>query len=316
MSLLDELSEQFGLDTNDIARIIWTAPARYKVYEIPKRRGGTRTIAQPSRDLKSIQRFIVDTKLSLLTVHPCATGYIKRKNIRDNAERHQLNRIVLKLDFQNFFPSILVRDWSRFVRSKDYCAPLRSDSEIYARLLFWGAGSAQPKCLSIGAPSSPILSNVLLYDLDQKFSEEAHRLKLAYTRYADDITVSGSSLEDIRAFEKAARKIVRSTKSPKLNFNEDKRGIYLRGQRRMVTGLVITPPGIISIGRQRKRLISSLIHRTLINASDTTTIGQAKGLLGFCIANEPSFVSRMRTKYGNEVIDRILTFRIPERALG
>jgi RNA-directed DNA polymerase len=66
MSIIDELVEHFGLGNSDLARIIETAPARYKVYQIPKRRGGMRTIAQPSRDLKSIQRFIVDTKLAAL----------------------------------------------------------------------------------------------------------------------------------------------------------------------------------------------------------------------------------------------------------
>jgi RNA-directed DNA polymerase len=314
MNLQDELSEHFGLDINDMARIISTAPARYKIYQIPKRRGGTRIIAQPSRDLKSIQRFIVQTKLSNLPVHQSATGYVKRKNILDNARAHQLNRVILKLDFENFFPSILVRDWSIFIKSRQsWCEFLRPDSQLYAKLLFWGIGSTTPRCLSIGAPSSPILSNILLYDLDKKFSEEASKLKLVYTRYADDITVSGSSTEDIRAFEAAARKIVRSTKSPKLRFNEEKRGLYLRGRRRMVTGLVITPIGDISIGRQRKRLISSLIHRSRMSDSDAILLGRLKGLLGFCLANEPSFVSRMRAKYGNEILDRVLSFRIPPR---
>jgi hypothetical protein len=138
MSLIEELSEQFGLAINDIARIIWTAPARYKVYEIPKRRGGMRTIAQPSRDLKSIQRFIVETKLSSLPVHPSATGYIRHRNILDNAQVHQRNRIISKLDFKDFFPSILVRDWSRFVSTKEAAASFREDSALYAKVLFWG----------------------------------------------------------------------------------------------------------------------------------------------------------------------------------
>lgn len=314
MSLVEELADHFGLSVSDMMRIVMTAPARYKVYEIPKRRGGTRVIAQPSRELKSIQRFIVDTRLSSLPIHASATGYVKRRNILQNAEPHQRNKVIRKLDFKEFFPSIRARDWVKFVEAKDVGQSFRTDLERYTRILFWGMMSGAPQCLSIGAPSSPILSNILMYDLDTEFSREAQGLRVTYTRYADDITISGASLEDVRAFEVVTRRIVRTTRSPKLSFNEEKSGTYLRGQRRMVTGLVITPTGEISIGRARKRLISAMLHHVLAGLSDAESMGRLKGLLGFCLANEPSFVSRMRTKYGNDVLNRVLRFRVPVRS--
>jgi hypothetical protein len=159
------------------------------------------------------------------------------------------------------------------------------------------------------------LSNILLYDLDRKFGAAAKRAGVAYTRYADDMTISGARLEDVRAFEVSAREIVSDTQSPRLEFNEEKRGIYLRGQRRLVTGLVITPTEQISIGRARKRLISAMLHRVLLGQSNEQAMGQLKGLLGFCLANEPSFVSRMRVKYGDDLLDRVLSFRVPSRRM-
>jgi hypothetical protein len=266
MSLLDELEDRFGLASSDLKRIIASAPARYKVYQIPKRRGGVRTIAQPSRDLKAMQRFVMDTKFAPLPVHQAARGYVSGASILNNAEPHRHNQVILKLDFKDFFPSILVRDWLHFLKSKEVCEPLRPDSALYSHILFWGKSrrSKTPTCLSIGAPSSPMLSNILLHDLDVKFALAASELTLAYTRYADDITVSGAALENIRKFEIAARRIVKATKSPKLGFNDEKCGIYLRGQRRMVTGLVITPTEDISIGRERKRLISAMLHHVSI----------------------------------------------------
>lgn len=315
MSLIEELVENFGISRSDLTKIIATAPARYKIYHIPKRQGGVRIIAQPSRDLKAIQRYIVNSKLNSLPIHPSAMGYIVGKNILHNAQMHRYNRIILKLDFKQFFPSIHVEDWLRFVRLKSFCKPMRPDLEFYSNILFWGMRSVMPRCLSIGAPSSPILSNILLYDLDDKFNLAAKKRKLIYTRCADDITVSGERLEDIRELEIAVRKIVETTRSPRLEFNEEKRGIYLRGQRRMVTGLVITPTETISIGRGRKRLISAMLHHVVLDRSSDETMGRLKGLLGFCLANEPSFVSRMRHKYGNEVLDRVLKFRVPERLI-
>src|SRR5689334_16570641 len=104
MRLLEELVQHFGLGSEDLSRIIETAPKRYKMYEIPKRRGGTRVIAQPSRELKTIQRYLVETKLNSFPVHPCATGYAPRRNIFANAAAHRHNRVLLKLDFKDFFP--------------------------------------------------------------------------------------------------------------------------------------------------------------------------------------------------------------------
>jgi hypothetical protein len=111
MSLLEEMAIHFRIGRPDLLRIVRTAPARYKQYTIPKRTGGVRTIAQPSRELKALQRYIMATKLSKFSIHQAATGYIKHRNIHYNAECHKHARVILKLDFENFFPSIIVHDW-------------------------------------------------------------------------------------------------------------------------------------------------------------------------------------------------------------
>jgi RNA-directed DNA polymerase len=181
--------------------------------------------------------------------------------------------------------------------------------------MFWGQikKSFKPICLSIGAPTSPMLSNLLLYDLDVELSSLATKLHVAYTRYADDITVSGATLADVVEFERLARKTVKQLRSPRLKFNETKRGLYLKGQRRLVTGLVVTPTESISIGRERKRLISSLLHRSLLGQLDAARRSYLKGMLGFCLANEPTFVERMRLKYGSDAVNAALSFWAPRR---
>src|SRR5687768_1740331 len=108
MSLVQEIVARFGLGARDVARLIDSAPARYKVYDIAKRRGGNRTIAQPAKELKIIQRFIVDNKLTAFKTHRAAMGYVTKRNILDNAMMHRENDAILKLDFANFFPSIHV----------------------------------------------------------------------------------------------------------------------------------------------------------------------------------------------------------------
>ena len=314
MSIAEEIAEHFGLSPWDVARVIVTAPKRYKTFPIPKRSGGVRIIAQPSRELKAFQRFIISSKLAHLPVHPSAMAYVRGRNILENAEAHRHGRAILKLDFTNFFPSILVRDWTKYVRTHEVAAPLLVDLPTYSKLLFWGNGSSVPRCLSIGAPSSPLLSNILMHDFDCKFTELAREKGVAYSRYADDITISGLTIEAVSQFEIEARKLVRQTKSPALRFNDEKRGLYLRGQRRMITGLILTPNGQVSIGRERKRLISAMLHHVSNNTATLEEKARLKGLLGFSISAEPAFIGRMRQKYGSAVVDQSLQYHIPSFA--
>jgi len=266
MSLLDEMAVHFRIAPADLLRIIDTAPARYKQYTIPKRSGGVRTIAQPSREVKLLQRYIMETKLSAFPIHDAATGYIKRRNIFYNAQCHQNARVILKLDFENFFPSIKVNDWTTLLSRHRPEAIERRDLRLYQQLLFWGQQSPIPRCLSIGAPTSPMLSNIILFRLDTLLFRAARNVR--YTRYADDITVSGDSIEAVRNFEDDVVRILPLIRSPALTLNDTKRGIYLKGQKRMVTGLKITPVGAISIGRDRKRLISVMLHKVTLGEAD------------------------------------------------
>ncbi|WP_315717491.1 MULTISPECIES: retron St85 family RNA-directed DNA polymerase [unclassified Bradyrhizobium] len=317
MSLIRELVEEIGLSATAIQRIVLTAPARYKVYNIPKRHGmGSRTIAQPSRELKAIQHYILQKKLTKYKVHDSSMAYVRGRNIRQNAERHAQPSSILKLDFKDFFPSIKVADWERFARRTPILEVEQADIRLYSQIMFWGQQkrSTVPKCLSIGAPTSPALSNILLFDLDVMLNSEAGRIGVVYTRYADDITISAANIDSILSFERFVRRAVKSLKSPKLTFNDDKRGLFKKGQRRLVTGLVMTPNGQISVGRERKRLISSMLHRSLNELLDQKERSRLKGLLGFCIANEPDFLTRMRSKYGDSVIEAALKFHAPKRS--
>jgi RNA-directed DNA polymerase len=316
MSLSLDIIRALGWSGSDIQRIVATAPARYKVYRIPKRHGaGWRVIAQPSRELKAIQRYILYNKLNGYPIHDAAAAYVGGRNIRANAEKHRAANVILKLDFRDFFPSIKVKDWEVYARKIPLQGIDLEDIKLYSRIMFWGEmpRSTTPRCLSIGAPTSPALSNILLYEFDVRLSDEAQKLGVNYTRYADDITASGVTAEAVLRFETMALKTVKSLKSPKLTFNEEKRGLYKKGQRRMVTGLIITPNRQVSIGRERKRLISSMLHKSSHNLLNLLERSHLKGLLGFSVANEPDFLGRLRAKYGSDVIDSALSFRAPSR---
>ena len=306
MTLLELLNVETGASFETLGRIISTAPRRYKVYEIEKRTGGTRTIAHPARELKFIQRIILKNILDKIAASEIATAYIRGRGITYNAKFHVGMPWILKLDFKNFFYSIRPGDWDRVVRRTDELRAFAKDAELFHRILFWGAGDKVPQCLSIGAPTSPSVSNLVCSDLDMWMVEQAKRVDVRVTRYADDITVSGDSPEKLVKFERMLENILKSSKGLKLRLNEKKRGLYGPGDRRMVTGIILTPDGKISIGRERKREISALIHRFSLNSSDQLTTMRAKGLLAFAISVEPTFFETMREKYGEEVISNLM----------
>jgi RNA-directed DNA polymerase len=114
-------------------------------------------------------------------------------------------------------------------------------------------------------------------------------------------------------FELFIRDRLKKSKSPKLTVNEAKRGVFTPGRKKLVTGLVVTPTHAVSIGRERKRMISAMIHKFTLQQLDIAQVGYLKGMLGFAIANEPAVLTRMRAKYGSDVVNQILRTRIPKR---
>lgn len=320
MTLLEILEDHVGLGRSELLARVLVAPRRYKVYEIPKRSGGTRTIAQPARDLKLLQRVLVATVLRALPVHSAATAYQQGRSIRANAAVHKDSNVVLKLDFEEFFPSIKVSDFVRHCRSLDSDLAvqlgLSTDEDMFvaSKLLFWGRGSSEPRCLSIGAPSSPILSNILMNRFDQEIAAAAQKMGVQYTRYADDITLSAANSAAVLQIEAVIERYIQRHRSPTLTLNEVKRGLYTSGQKRMVTGLVITPERKVSLGRHRKRAILSLVHRFKIGLLTPPEIAEIQGLVAFARDVEPTFFQSLQRKYGSHVLSSLTRFRLPGRA--
>ncbi|WCE69636.1 retron St85 family RNA-directed DNA polymerase [Sulfitobacter faviae] len=313
LTLLREIALDTGLSEESVSEIIQDAPRRYKVYPIPKKGGGRRLIAQPARELKPIQRAIVDLVLEQFPVHSTALAYRKGLSIADNARIHSGTWPILKLDFESFFNSISAAAWRRFVSNQEVVSIDRADLALITKALFWGAGQRAPYCLSIGAPSSPLVSNIIMFEFDSNMYHFAKKHGIRYTRYADDITVSAKKVGDLYRFEKHLRAYISRNKTPALTVNEAKRAVYSASQRRLVTGLVLTSDGKVSLGRDRKREISALIHRHSLGQLDEEQLSYLHGMLAFALSSERAFVGRMREKYGGEAITSVLKYRVPRR---
>ncbi len=293
--LVHNLSALSGLSAADIERIIRSAPRRYKVFPIEKRGGGIRIVAQPSRELKLLQRMIVDRVLADLPVHESAHGYVRGRGIKSNALAHSQGRYLLKLDLENFFPSIRPLDLARRLsRVSKISLELEEKRQLYS-LLFWrprGAGMQ----LCIGAPSSPLVSNALMYDVDVAISALTTERGVIYTRYADDMTFSCAEKGVLPELQTLVENVIESSRTPRLRVNRAKTVHISRAQRVVVTGVTINTNTEISLGRERKRLIRSMVHRFQLGELDLEACWKLKGLIAFAHDIEPEFAAKMRAK--------------------
>jgi hypothetical protein len=293
-----------GMSEFDIRQIIATAPSRYKTYTIPKRSGGERIIAQPAREVKFLQRILVDEILSKLPVHSASMAYCEGKSIKDNAAAHVTNNAILKFDFSDFFPSIVSTDWRAYCEMNDIFSD-DCDIDLSANIFFRRRKHGSVLRLAIGAPSSPLLSNIIMNEFDKRVADTVSKDKVSYTRYADDLTFSAKRVGNLSNVERDLRKIIRDIQSPRLRLNEKKTVFATKKYRRVVTGLVLADDGSISLGRDRKRLIRSMLHHYMLGRLNMEQTERLAGLLAFVNAVEPAFVTRLIDKYGDETISNL-----------
>lgn len=176
--------------------------------------------------------------------------------------------------------------------------------------MFWGAGGYRPLCLSIGAPTSPLISNLLMYQFDGVMSNFARANGMVYTRYADDLTLSSAGHLDREVVRNEVAAALAAIDYPKLRLNPSKTKLASKSTSRRVTGLVLANDGSLSIGRERKRRISAMVHHALTGRCDAETLVHLAGLLSFASDVEPTFVDALTRKYGVEAV-RALQLRKP-----
>jgi RNA-directed DNA polymerase len=291
--ILERMAHELGLSVDFIERLARSASHEYKEYQIPKRGGGSRTIHHPSRRLKALQRWILLNVIEGLPVHESALAYRKSKSIMDNARPHAASRYLLRMDFENFFPSITAEDVANYIADRPplFTGWSTRDTEAFSRIV------CRKSHLTIGAPTSPGLSNALCHEMDSQLQAQSAKRGVVYTRYADDLFFSSQSANVLTKFEKDVAKIVRGLAIPaKLKLNSGKtRHSSKRGARR-ITGIVLGSDGRTHVGRELKRKIRALIFR--LNSLDAQSRATLAGLIAYAVGLDPGFMNALIQKYG------------------
>jgi len=298
--IVEQAAKRLALPIPYLLKVATTASYRYKEYTIPKKSGGVRIIHHPAKELKLLQGWLLHGPLAALPVHDAATAYRVGIGIRQNAEKHVSSDYILRVDFQDFFPSLHDRDVASVLETN---RRKMGDSITDVDLFFINRIVCRGSSLTIGAPTSPHLSNTIMFNFDTEWSERARALDVTYTRYADDLYFSTNHPNVLENLLQELRDYLRGQVSPTLRINERKTAFSSRKRRRLMAGLILTSDRKISIGRHRKRVIKGLVMKLMRQQLQAGDIGTLRGWVSYLASVEPSFVFALERKYGVDFSD-------------
>lgn len=305
MSLIEEIKSTFPFSETEIKLLLITAPRRYKEHFIEKRKNrGKRLIAQPTSEVKVLQRWALDKYLSSLPIHESAMAYIKGKNIREHAQLHASNKYLLKLDFENFFPSIQDKDFLKHI--KKHSSIDEVDSKFLSMLFFRAEKNTGKNILSIGAPSSPFISNTILYEFDTKLADFCDQHGATYSRYADDLAISTNSAHLLHSIYEHVEKLCKEINYPKVSLNKTKTVFTSKKYQRQLTGLILSNAGNPSLGRDKKRVIRATAHHYMNAKLDEENINKLRGMLAFSKSIDLTFYRSIRKLLGDDKFNQLM----------
>jgi RNA-directed DNA polymerase len=240
----------------------------YRRFALSKKSGGERIISAPMPRLKRAQYWLLDNVLAKVNCHSAAHGFVNGKSIVTNAAPHCGKAVVINLDLKNFFPSIAYPRVKGVFQALGYGEAVASQfallcSENVADELqidgerFYVGGKARDRVLPQGAPTSPMLTNILCRRLDKRLQGIAAKLGFVYTRYADDLTFSAE-----KPAESLTGRLLRQVhfvlKDEGFTPHPDKQHIMRSSQRQEVTGVVVN--GAPGVARTERRRLRAALH--------------------------------------------------------
>jgi RNA-directed DNA polymerase len=272
----EELSQKFQnlKSIHDIAQLlqvpneyfiyyIYRIPhdSQYKKFRVPKKSGGYRNIHSPNSSLGIVQRKLSQVLYAVYRPRPSVHGFAASRSIITNAKAHVRKKFILNLDIKDFFGSI---NFGR-VRGLFLANPYKLDEKVATIL-------AQICCfdnkLPQGAPTSPVVSNLICSRMDSELQRFSRKYGLFYTRYADDITLSINRDELpnslVSSYKKGFSQVVLGNElraiieSNGFQINDAKVRLACNTQRQEVTGLIVNKT--VNVNRKYIRNIDGALH--------------------------------------------------------
>ena len=242
---LSSIEKDLGYPAKTLYGLSNNLEKHYHNVFIPKSDGTKRKLSVPDLILKNVQRSIADNILAHYPVSKYATAYKVGNNVQKNARPHVNKKKILKLDIEGFFDNII---YSRVKDIVFYEEKFSEPIRILLTMLCYYRES-----LPQGAPTSPAITNIIMYDFDEKIGEYCTEKGVSYTRYCDDMTFSGEfdEKEIITLVKEELRKLG-------LFLKNRKTAVINSTKRQTVTGIVVNEK--LNITKEYKKKIRQEIY--------------------------------------------------------
>lgn len=249
-----------GLGPAELKKIWYYRGRMYRHFSIAKGPNKVRMISAPDERLKFLQRKLADKFTKLYRRRNPVHGFVAERSVKTNALSHLNRRFVINIDLKDFFPTISQS------RVEGMLSSLGIDTRVVEIV---GRICCENGHLPQGAPTSPMLSNMICFRLDKNLMGIAKEARCIYTRYADDITFS-SHQPPTALFEAAlppagrfsphlfASKLRDVIHRNGFAINPGKAHYADRHSRRIVTGLKVNE--LLNVDRRYVRNIRAALH--------------------------------------------------------
>lgn len=260
----------------------------YSYRVLTKSSGGLRLIEAPKSGLKHIQRRILLRILDKIPPHPTVHGFVRGRSIKSFVAPHIAQRVVLRMDIEDFFPSFHGARIQAFFRTIGYP---ESVADLLGGLCTNQAPLLPWPHLPQGAPTSPALANACFWRMDCRLLGLAKSAGAAYTRYADDLAFSGGE-EFQRCVERFPTHVAAILLEEGFAVNHRKTRIMRRGVRQHLAGLVVNERP--NIKRRDFDLLKAILTNCARHGPGDQSRPHLEGRVGFVESIHPARGQRLR----------------------
>jgi RNA-directed DNA polymerase len=283
---LNDICQELGLLPQFLTDLAECVESHYHSFERIKRSGGTRQISASKGKLKRVQRLLLDEFFVSFKMPAHVHGCVKKRSIATNAEPHVGRDVVINLDLCKFFHTVSV-DMVNGVFAREFLCDEQA-AELFSRLTTLSGHLPQ------GAPTSPFLANICALPLDAALMDCCAKGvgagNFKYTRYVDDITISGAlALVDLLP---ALDRLINESG---FKTNQDKTKVLRQSTRQWVTGVVVNkqlapPKKVLRDLRQHMyycRRYGLEGHCDWLNTKPRRFLSKIKGAIGYVRVTQP-----------------------------
>lgn len=270
--------------------------------------GKDKYIYMPSKELKLLHRYLNLFIFSLLPINDDVVfSYRENVNIQHAVYPHKFSKYFLLNDLKNFFTNIKRDNIKTLLVNNVEKIPVNFEPYIDKILNLVCIDDT----LAIGFPTSPLISNSLLYEFDNNMFEFCQNIGVLYTRYADDLIFSADQKELLVKIEEYVPILLQQQYGNTFNINDRKTRKFDKSRQIKILGLVVLPNGEVTIDRKIKNEIETMIFLFKYHADqwrdkvlqDSLLPQTIIGKVNFAKSVDPKYIDKLRKKYGSTTVD-------------